>query len=128
MRHTAAHSNKNSNDIGPLLSVVYGLQVMAAEAKWLILSAIRSFEISRLKKRLQEEEALFGSLIAKSIENTASDPSSTGPDAGSCESAQSKVALKQIAFIKEEIAYLQRDRENIRQEFYERRKKKLGIA
>ncbi len=127
MRHSAVTGNKNSKDIGPLLSVLYGLQVMAAEAKWLLLSTIRTFEINQLKKRLQEEETLLGSLIAETLGGSESE-TITGLDVQACDKAQLNVALKQIAFIKDEIAYLQRDRENMRQEFYERRKKKLGIA
>lgn len=125
MHTTSTTGNKNSKSkTGPIACLVFGLQVLLAEAKWLLLNAIRTFEISRLKKRRHAEHALLGSLLASSAGNAAPDDL----DALPCTNPEAKIALKQILFMNQEIAYLQSDRENMRQEFYERRKKKLGIA
>ncbi len=128
MHCTAKSGNKSGKSkIGPFMTVIYGLQVIVSEGKWLMLNAIRKFEISRLLKRLDEENALLGGLLASSTDTPPFDSKDT-PDALPCTAPQAKIALKQILFLKEEIAYLQRDRENMRQEFNERRKKKLGLA
>lgn len=99
-----------------------GLLVVADELKWIVLRALRSLEIRQMEKRLAEEQAALGRAVAEAVAKDAPGeeaPASAplGPDAHLC--------LKQIAFLGEELAYLQAERDRLRQDLLARRRSTL---
>lgn len=68
-----------------------GLSVWTSEMKWLATSLVRRFEISRLAKRLDEEYTRLGRVA----------------EAPRGRMAEKELCLKQIAFLKDEMAALQ---------------------
>jgi hypothetical protein len=85
---------------GPLAVFRIGLSVYWSELRWLGVSLLRRYEISRLAKRLREEYTRLG--------RVAEAPRGKMPEKELC--------LKQIAFLKEEMATLEKELEARRME------------
>ena len=99
-----------------------GLLVVADELKWIVLRALRSLEIRQMEKRLAEEQAALGRAVAEAVANAA--PGEEAP-ASAPLGAEALLCLKQIAFLGEELAYLQAERDRLRQDLLARRRSAL---
>jgi len=88
--------------------VLNGFKVMASESKWVCIKGFRRWEIRQMEKRLAEEYQTLGRSYASGhAKGEAFDPQSSDND----------LTLRQIAFLQEEIAHLQREMEATRAEF-----------
>jgi hypothetical protein len=95
-----------------------GLLVVADELQWIGLKGLRSLEIRQMEKRLAEERAALGKVVAEAVAGVE-DPASAPLDEAA------RLCLKQIAFLGEEIAYLRAERERLRQDVLARRRSAL---
>lgn len=91
-----------------LKPVITGFKVLASETKWRGIKGFRSWEIRQLEKRLAEEYQNLGISVADAATTgKIFDPKSSSND----------LALRQITFLKEEIAHLEEDLVSARTEF-----------
>lgn len=100
-----------------------GLKVVASELRWIVAGRVRAFEIMQLRRRLEREYEALGRLaepqLAALRAGAEADLSGLGRDADLC--------LKQIEFLREEIALLDGDRRRSRRRFEEQRARDLGL-
>ena len=115
-------SSPQPSDRGILSNLLAGLKVVGSEIKWLGLSGLRAFEIRGMKKRLDQEYQSLG----KHIHEQAKTPES-GQGSGPVRDEKTGLALKQIDFLLEEIAYLKEERKRFRNEFVSSRANGLGF-
>ncbi len=106
---------------GILGNLLYGLKVVGSEIKWLALGGLRAFEIHRMEKRLDQEYQAVGKKVHEQAK--AHDPGQGRP----VRDEKVQLALKQIDFLQEEIAYLKEERKNFRREFVSQRANGLGF-
>lgn len=81
-------------------NLVYGLRVWLREMQWMGKTSMRRFEIGRLEKQLKEEYVHLGRIA----------------EAPRGRKEEKERTLKQIQFLKEEIAALEEDLECSREE------------
>jgi hypothetical protein len=98
--------------------ILTGWKVLFSELKWSLIKICRQWEIRQLKKRLHQEYTNLGRYIYAQVEELPS----TAPDLSEPET---DLALKQISFLKDEIAHLEKELVQTRQEYIERRIKKF---
>ncbi len=99
-----------------------GLKVVGSELRWIVLGRVRAFEIRQLGRRLEREFETLGRLAepvlaahdAKTIKTLSSD-------------AGVNLCLKQIEFLREEIAQLEDARLNSRRGLAHQRAEDLGM-
>lgn len=83
---------------GILDNIVFGLRVWLKEMKWMSKASMRRFEISRLEKQLEEEYVHLGRIA----------------EAPRGKKEEKDLVLKQIKFLKDEIATLEQELEQNR--------------
>ncbi len=110
-------------------NLVLGLKVLLGELQWIGLKALRAFELRQLRKRLKEECATLGEAVARQL--AEKEPWEPGePEADTplppCDE-RTRLALKQVRFLEDEIEHLVRERQRMREEFEARRKSSLGV-
>lgn len=100
-----------------------GLKVMGSELTWLILLGLRNWEIAQLRKRLHQEYHGLGMIIAAAagLQLAKNDQELNIFD-------EKELALKQIAFLLDEIAYLKARLLDERAEYVRRRVQKWKLA
>ncbi len=110
MSRTHRHDNS-----GPLDILRLGLLVLGSELRWIVLRGLRELEIRQMRKRLNQEYLTLGR-CAERMSLT---------DAGTAEAEQlqrdNALSLGQVAFLKQEIALLEKERERSRGEYVRRR-------
>jgi len=108
--------------VGFFANLWLGLTVLLSELKWLALHAVRHFERRQMQKRLAAEYLALGRAVAdrKAAETDAPDSALPPVD-------ELAMALKQIEFLRQELAYLDAETARTRAEFVARRKKALGL-
>ena len=99
-----------------------GLLVVFSEIKWLVLLAFRNWEISQLRKRLNQE--LHGLGLAEAAMTGLEIPrESLREDIFN----EKDLALKQVSFLSDEIKHLTAQLEIERQEYVHRRVQAWGL-
>lgn len=88
--------------------VITGFKVLVSETKWKGIKSFRRWEIRQLEKRLAEEYQNLGSSFA--------DAAAKG-ETFDHKSSSNDLTLRQITFLKEEIAHLEEDLVSARAEF-----------
>lgn len=107
-------------------NLVLGLKVLLGELQWIGLKALRAFELRQLKKRLKEECATLGEAVARQLaDKELGEPGADTP-LPPCDE-RTRLALKQVRFLEDEIEHLLRERQRMREEFEARRKSSLGV-
>lgn len=102
------------NLLNPVLN---GFKVIASETKWVFVKGIRRWEIKQMEKRLAEEYQTLGKNCAATYaKGDDFDPKSSDND----------LALKQIEFLREEIAHLEQDLAATRSEYIRNRMSGTG--
>ncbi|MDY7001557.1 MAG: hypothetical protein SVS15_07230 [Thermodesulfobacteriota bacterium] len=101
-------------------NLLAGLKVVGSEIKWLALGGLRAFEIRRMEKRLDQEYQALGKQVHEQAKTQ-------GPDQEPVWDEKTQLALKQIDFLREEIAYLKEERKRFRSEFVSSRANGLGF-
>jgi uncharacterized small protein (DUF1192 family) len=95
-----------------LQPVVNGFKVLASETKWVFIKGVRRWEIRQMEKRLAEEYQNLGQSYAAALAKGGNfDPQASDND----------LTLKQIAFLREEIAHLEQDLATTRAEYVKKR-------
>lgn len=95
-----------------LQPVVNGFKVLASETKWVFIKGVRRWEIRQMEKRLTEEYQTLGKSYAESqAKGGLFDPRASDND----------LTLKQITFLREEIAHLEHDLTATRAEYVAKR-------
>lgn len=80
--------------------VTTGLRLLASETKWVFIRGFRRWEIRQMEKRLAEEYQNLGKSFSESrSRGEAFDPATSDND----------LTLKQIDFLREELAHLEAD-------------------
>lgn len=106
------HRQENS---GPLDVLRLGLLVLASELRWIVLRGLRELEIRQMRKRLNQEYLILGRCAERMAR----------AGAGTAEAEQirrdSDLSLRQVAFLKQELALLGDERERSRGEYVRRR-------
>ncbi|BDQ38119.1 hypothetical protein SYK_24790 [Pseudodesulfovibrio nedwellii] len=92
--------DKNTQNESVTEIFLLGLKTWVAEMKWLIRSQLSRFEVRRLEKELDREYGMLGRI--------AEEPRG--------KKAEKELCLKQIAFLKEEIATLKSELAGDREE------------
>ncbi len=88
--------------------VTTGFKLLASETRWVFIRSVRRWEIRQMEKRLAEEYQNLGKNFAESrAKGEAFDPGTSDND----------LTLKQIAFLREELAHLEQDLEATRLEY-----------
>ena len=88
--------------------VTTGFKLLASETRWVFIRSVRRWEIRQMEKRLAEEYQNLGKNFAESrAKGEAFDPGTSDND----------LTLKQIAFLREELAHLEKDLEATRTEY-----------
>jgi hypothetical protein len=106
-----------------LLSTIrFGLLVVFSEIKWCILLAFRNWEISQLRKRLNQEFHNLG-LAEAAIVGLDVHLEAVGDDIFN----EKDLALKQVSFLSDEIKHLMAQLETERQEYVRRRVQAWGL-
>ncbi len=93
-----------------LPTMALGLRVLWSETAWMLQNAVRRFEISQMRRRLNEEYAALGRAANGEGDDDAM-----------------RLAASHIAFLKEEIVFLETERETKRAELVARRTRSLGL-
>ena len=101
--------------------LVLGLRVLFSEIRWMFLKALRVFEQAQLRRRLKQEYALLGQAVAEQLQGLGPEDILPKPTEATI------LAVKQIAFLQEEIHHLEKERDRLRKEFVEKRRQRLGI-
>lgn len=120
--NTTPSSPENKGSRGFLATLLLGLRVLLSEFKWLFVKSLRSFELRQLRKRLRRERSALGLALSEQLKDQREGEPLPAP------SPETMLAIKQIRFLNEEIAYLESDRANMRAEFEKRRGEKLGLG
>ena len=98
--------------------VVNGFKLLASEGKWVLIKGFRSWEIRQMEKRLAEEYQNLGKSYAESrTRDEAFDPKSSDND----------LTLKQISFLREEIAHLEQELASTRAEYVKNRTEESDV-
>ena len=88
--------------------VTTGMKLLASESKCVFIRGFRRWEIRQMEKRLAEEYQNLGKSFADCrSKGAAFDPSASDND----------LTLKQIDFLREELAHLEKDLESTRLEY-----------
>lgn len=88
--------------------VTTGFKLLASETRWVFIRSVRRWEIRQMEKRLAEEYQNLGRNYADSRDKgEAFDPGTSDND----------LTLKQIAFLREELAHLEQDLESTRLDY-----------
>jgi hypothetical protein len=112
-------------------NLLLGLKILLGELQWIGLKALRAFELRQLRKRLKEECATLGEAVARQLADKQpgepGEPGEPGSDTPlpPCDE-RTRLALKQVRFLEDEIEHLVRERQRMREEFEARRKSSLG--
>lgn len=100
---------------GPLGTLRLGLRVLGSELHWIFLRGLRELEILQLRKRLNQEYLALG----RCAEHMAQ------VEADKAEAARIRrdheLSLRQVSFLKQEIALLRVEKERSRGEYVRRR-------
>lgn len=111
-----APGNRVADMLGNLLT---GLRVLGGEMKWLALKGLRSLEIRQMEKRLAEEFQALGRAVAGALDGAAESESAPLDD-------EARLSLKQIAFLNEEVAFLRKERDRLREDLLQKRREDLN--
>lgn len=104
------------NDI--VKPVVNGFKLLASETKWVFIRGFRRWEIRQMEKRLAEEYQNLGKSYAESqAKDEEFNPKSSDND----------LTLKQIAFLREELAHLEKELDATRAEYIKGRTQDGGV-
>ena len=104
------------NDI--VKPVVTGFKLLVSETKWVFIQGFRRWEIRQMEKRLAEEYQNLGKSYAESqAKGEAFDPKTSDND----------LTLKQVAFLREELAHLEKELEATRAEYVKGRTREGGL-
>ena len=88
--------------------VTTGFKLLFSETKWVFIGGFRRWEIRQMEKRLAEEYQNLGKSFAESqAKGEVFDPKTSDND----------LTLKQVAFLREELAHLEKDLEATRAEY-----------
>lgn len=104
-----------------LATIILGLRVLFSEIKWLFLKAVGVFEQAQLKRRLRQEYAELGKSLAEQLHGISEKDTLPRP------SQETLLAIMQIKFLTEEINHLELERDQMRKEFVEKRRQRLGL-
>lgn len=117
-----ARSNDSAPDLSWLDAMRIGLSVLCSELKWMILRALRTWEISQLRKRLRQELFNLGmaeaALAGLDLEQAQAQPNIFN---------EKELSLKQISFLTDEIKFLTNQMDAQRQEYVQRRVQAWGL-
>ncbi len=99
-----------------------GLKVLGSELTWLFLLTLRNWEIAQLRKRLRQEYHALGMIEAAGagLELAKNEQQLNIFD-------EKELAIKQIAFLLDEIEYLKTRLKEERTEYVQRRVKKWKL-
>jgi uncharacterized small protein (DUF1192 family) len=98
--------------------VVTGFKLLASETKWVFIRGFRRWEIRQMEKRLAEEYQNLGKSYAESLaKGEAFDPKTSDND----------LTLKQVAFLREELAHLEQELATTRAEYVKGRTEESGV-
>jgi len=103
---------------GPLGTLRLGLKVLASELRWTLLRALRQLEIRQLRKRLDQEYSTLGRLTANMADEAVADDEIR---------YEHELSLGQVAFLRQEIAHLEAERQRSRSEYVRRRMSKWNM-
>lgn len=95
-----------------LKPVINGFKLLASEGKWVFIRGFRGWEIRQMEKRLAEEYQNLGKSYTESqAKDEAFDPKSSEND----------LTLRQISFLRDEIAHLEQELASTRAEYVKSR-------
>jgi len=115
-------STPRTPELSLINAIRFGLLVVFSEIKWLVLLALRNWEISQLRKRLNQE--LHGLGLAEAAHAGLDVPRESLQDDIFNEK---DLALKQVSFLSDEIKHLTAQLETERQEYVLRRIQAWGL-
>jgi hypothetical protein len=104
------------NDI--VKPVVNGFKLLASETKWVFIRGFRRWEIRQMEKRLAEEYQNLGKSYAES---------QSKDEEFNAKSSDNDLTLKQIAFLREELAHLEKELDATRAEYIKGRTQDGGV-
>ena len=116
------NASAKAQDLTFLKTIRLGLLVLFSELQWMTLLAIRNWEISQLRKRLNQE--LHGLGLVEAAMAGLDVPQE---DAGEDFFIEKELSLKQISFLSEEIKHLSSQLESERKEYVSTRVESWGI-
>jgi hypothetical protein len=95
-----------------LKPVINGFKLLASEGKWVFIKGFRGWEIRQMEKRLAEEYQNLGKSYAEcQTRDEAFDPKASDND----------LTLRQISFLRDEIAHLEQELASTRAEYVKSR-------
>jgi hypothetical protein len=89
-----------------------GLKTLLSEWKWIIVSRLRKIEIDQMRKRLDQEYRILGTLCLE--------------DSGAAQRIE--LSRKQILFLQQEIAHLELELDKTRQDFIAKRIQRWNLS
>ncbi|THB66176.1 MAG: hypothetical protein D6E12_11175 [Desulfovibrio sp.] len=108
-------------------NVMLGLKVVGGELKWLVQRGVRSFELKQLRKRLLDEYTFLGQLTAHRLNQAEPLDPEAITDEALARDENVQLAIKQIDFLREEIALLQGEQQTKREAMLASRRKQLKL-
>lgn len=112
-------------------SIRLGLLVLFSEMKWIVLLLLRNWEISQLRKRLNQEYHSLGlaqaATTGQDISQGQVQSDATAAIAATAIFCEKDLALKQISFLSDEIKHLTAQLDIERQEYIRRRVQAWGL-
>lgn len=102
-------------------TLLRGLKVVGSELKWLLISALRGIEIRQMNKKLDQEHRMLGQHVYQALSGKENARAMPEPD------KEIELAMKQIDFLKDEIAHLRNEKNRMRSDMVESRSRKLGF-
>lgn len=104
-------------------NTLFGFRVLLGELKWLAIKSLRALELRQLQKRLAEENKALGEAYIAQSESLGA----LGGDEPVQPSEEMQLAHKQIMFLQDEIAFLEKGLAEQRGEYISHRKQALGL-
>jgi HAMP domain-containing protein len=102
-------------------TLLRGLKVVVSELKWLLISMLRSIEIRQMNKKLDQEFRMLGQRVYRALSGREKGQAMPEPD------QEIELAMKQIDFLRDEIAHLKNEKNRMRSEMVESRSRELGF-
>ncbi len=96
---------------------ILGLKVLGAELRWLAVSLVRRCEARQVRRRLEAEYAALGRLAREHLKSEGKAPMSPDGEAG--------LAVSQIDFLEQEIAFLDKELGRAREDELAKRRREL---
>ena len=118
MPNAAPEKVRTANVVSNFL---FGIKVLGGQVSWLLIRLLRACELRQLQRRLDAECAILGRWAADALDSDVRRPALSNA------LFDIDITRKQIRFLRDEIAFLEQEREQSRAVHMARQRESLGL-